>query len=105
MAKEKTKTTLDKIEKLIVDGQKEVLERVGTVESSLREEIQTVETSLREEIQGVRRGLYDKIDKVDKKVELNAKATHDLLTDVREDVRRVENKLDEHIKSPAHAGS
>ena len=61
MTEEKARTTLEKIESLIVGGQKEVLDKIARVETSLRGEIQEV----RGEVQAVRGGL----NKLDKKVD------------------------------------
>ena len=87
---------LDRIEKLIVDGNKEVLQRVAQVETALRQEIHGVEHSLRQELGG-------KIDRLEKKTDTNADAAYDLLKDVREDVKKVADKIDEHMRQPAHA--
>lgn len=106
MAEEKAKTTLDKIEKLIVDGQKEVLERIDRVEERIggvEGRIGDVETSLRQELGDKIDKLDKKVDKLDKKVDLHAQATHDLITDVRKDIKGVEDKLDVHMRQPAHA--
>jgi len=57
---------------------------------------------LGDKINGVEKTLGDKIDKSDKKHDANATALYDLMQDVKKDVNRVENKLDEHVRQPAH---
>ena len=43
-----------------------------------------------------------KIDRIDNKHDTNSKALYDLLKDTNGDVKRIEIKLDEHIKQPSH---
>ncbi len=95
MSDNKVKTNLDAIEKLIVDGQKEVIKRIEAVEGELRHldtKIDTVHSSLKSDL-----------EKIDKKHDTNSQALYDLLQDTRKDVNRIETKLDAHIKQPAHA--
>ena len=77
MAEEKIKTTLDKIEKLIVDGQKEVLERIDKVEERLEGRIDGVENGLGQQIKGLKQ-------------------------DIQTLHEKIEHKLDEHICLPSH---
>ena len=94
---DKMKTTLEKIEKLIVDGQKEVLGKIGQVESSLRQ----VESSLRQEIQETKEGLNEKIDLVHSSLK-NEIATTAKVLDY--DIKEVGRKLDAHVRQPAYGG-
>lgn len=101
----KEESMLDKIEKLIVDGQINVLAKIVQVETNLSQRIDGVETNLSQRIDKVDNrinGLDNRIDKLDNKVETNATALYDLLKDVQDDVKKVGNKLDEHMKQPAH---
>jgi uncharacterized protein YfbU (UPF0304 family) len=98
MIKKEENAALGKIEKLIVDGNKEVMDRLeGKLDETtqeLRREIKAVETGLGQRIDS----LDKKIDRLDKKVETNTGALYDLLRDVQGDVKRVDGKLDEHLK-------
>jgi len=87
-----------KIEKLIVDGNKEVLERIGRLEDGQRE-LKDGQKDLSYEIKAVDK----KVDTIDKKIDTNTNALYGLLKDVQKDVKNVCGKLDEHIRQPAHA--
>ncbi|MBU1026249.1 MAG: hypothetical protein KKA31_00795 [Candidatus Margulisbacteria bacterium] len=99
MAEKKEKTTLDKIEKLIVDGQKDVIEQLG-------KRIDGVKQGLGDRIDGVE-GKLDKvevkIDKIETSLRKEIKDAYDFLS---HDIGRLEkgllnevkSKLDEHVK-------
>lgn len=85
------KTTLDKIEKLIVDGQKEVLEKVGKVEERLggvEEKLGKAEERLDKKISAVHASLKNEI-----------KVTAFVLKD--ELGKKIDQKLEEHMRIPA----
>lgn len=81
----------EKIEKLILDGNKEVLNRIGNVEGGQKTILELIQR------------LDKKVDKIDKKHDINAMAQYDLMQDVKKDVRDVKEKLTEHMRQPAHA--
>ncbi len=95
MSENKVKTNLDAIEKLIVDGQKEVIKRIEAVEGR----VGLVDGRLVE--------IDETIGKLDKKID----SVHSSLKNeikvtglaIKEDIQRVETKLDSHLKQPAHA--
>ena len=91
MPEKKTKTTLERIEQLILDGNKEVVERI-------EKRLDETKQELRQEIQDVKFSLNEKMDKLDKKHDVNATAAYELLTDVRKEVGDVSQKLDAHIR-------
>ena len=90
-------STLDKIEKLIVDGNKGVVERVEKrleeVKLELRTEMKTIESNLSGQIRIAHSSLKDEIA-------VTALAVKET---VKEETKRVEDKLDKHIRQPAHA--
>lgn len=95
MAEEKTKTTLEKIESLIVDGNKEVLEKLSSVESRLDGRIDGLE----EKIDGV----DTRLDRVDTRLDRIEKTIKEVHSSLKNEIR-VEDKLDVHMRQPAHAG-
>lgn len=111
MAEEKTNELLNRIEKLIIDGNKETLEKIASVETSLRGEIMSVETSLRGEIQEVKQELGI-VKQVVKNVHVNLKKEIDVtsgaldyeIKQVGKSVEAVGRKLDDHVKMPAFGG-
>ena len=112
----KKETTLDKIEKLIVAGNKEVLDRLKKVESDIgfiKTDLGSVKGdvgSLKNDLGSVKKDIdYIKNDlvlvkktiiSIDKKHETNSVAMYDLLLDVRSDVRKASDKLEAHLKVP-----
>lgn len=98
MAEEKTKTSLEKIEKLILDGNKEVLGRLDKLEEGQRE----LGEGQRELREGQQR-LDQKVERISKTLDATAQASYSLLTDVQKDVKEVKGKLEEHTRQPAHA--
>ncbi|MFH1541898.1 MAG: hypothetical protein ABIE84_02270 [bacterium] len=95
---------LERIEKLIVDGQKEILDEVRG-NSRRIDGLEGKFDGLEGKFDGLERKfdrLDKKLDKIDKKHDTNAAALYDLLQDTRHDVNRIEHKLDEHMKQPAH---
>jgi signal transduction histidine kinase len=104
MAEDKTKSLVNKIEKLIIDGNKEVVAQLDHKIEQVKIDILT-EVDIK--INGVKQELGGKIDRLDKKVDhldatldATARASYDLLTDVRDDVKRVSDKLDKHLLVP-----
>ena len=81
---DKTKTMLSHIEKLIVDGNKEVLKRLDNLEAG-QHTLEAGQTRIEKEV-----------ERLGKTLNATAQASYDLLTDVN-------RKLDEHIRQPAHA--
>ena len=88
--------TLETIEKLIVDGQKEVLGRLDSVEKRLDAKIDSVEERLNAKIDSVEK-------KLDAKIDGHIYMLYDLIKDTQKDIQRVEHKLDEHMRAPVHA--
>ena len=71
MAEEKMKTNLDRIEKLIMDGNRDVVERV---EKKIEETKKGLQQEIKNAEQNIRRELGDKIDRLDKKIDTNTNA-------------------------------
>lgn len=98
MIEGKENILVGRIEKLIVDGNKEVLEKLGELEVDVGE-IKKDMGEVKEKI-----GQLDKkVDRLGKTVEANAQASYGLLTAVRDDVKEVKEKLEKHIRLPVHA--
>lgn len=97
MAEEKMKTTLDRIEELIEGGQKEVLEKIANVETSLGQRIGVLEEGQKEILEKM------KMVHTSLKNEIMVTATAVKET-VKEEIRRVEDKIDEHMRLLAHVG-
>jgi len=90
---------LDRIEKLIVDGQKDVVDKI----SNLDTKIDGVRHELKQEIGAVAKkfdGLDKKFDGLDKKVEMYYKMLDYDIKEVGKKVGEVKDKLDEHIRVP-----
>lgn len=87
-----------KIEKLIVDGQRDIAQWASVLQDGQKELAEGQKTI----IELIKR-LDGKVDKIDKKHDINAIALYDLLQDTNKNVKRVEDKLDEHMRQPAHA--
>ena len=108
---DKTKTMLTQIEKLIVDGNKEVLKRLDNLEAgqhtleagqyTLEAGQHTLEAG-QYTLEAGQQRLEQKLETLSKTLDVTAQASYSLLTDVRDDVKRVEKKLDDHCKMPAH---
>jgi predicted nucleic acid-binding Zn-ribbon protein len=77
------KSNLDRIEKLIVDGQKEVLTRVD----QLDEKMDNFKAELKRDINDLKFEV--------KTLDTSVRAAH-------YDIKEIDRKLDEHIKQPAH---
>ncbi|MEA3494079.1 MAG: hypothetical protein U9R38_06820 [Candidatus Margulisiibacteriota bacterium] len=76
MAEKKTKTGLEKIEKLIVDGQKEVIGRIDKLEDrfiGLEGRVDNVESSLRQEIGKVHSSLKNETSTTAKMLDYDIK--------------------------------
>jgi len=95
---EKDKTLIDQIEKLIVNGNQEVLNRLGKLEVGMGE--------MKNDLIGIK-GKVDnldrKVDRIDNTLNATAQASYGLLTDVQKDVKEVKATLDKHVLLPAHA--
>ncbi|MBI5699801.1 hypothetical protein HZC35_05855 [Candidatus Saganbacteria bacterium] len=98
------KSNLDRIEKLIVDGQKEILMEVNGVKEGLgqvkdelgqvkgelgqvKEKLGQVESNLKKEIGDIKFQI--------KTLDTSVRAAH-------YDIRELDKKIDEHLKQPAH---
>ena len=88
---DKTKTMLSHIEKLIVDGNKEVLKRLDNLEAGQH----TLEAG-QHTLEAGQTRIEKEVERLGKTLNATAQASYDLLTDVN-------RKLDEHIRQPAHA--
>jgi len=91
---------VSKIEKLITNGNKEVLEKIGAIESGLK----SVESSLHQEIRRVETSLGQRIDRVESSLHQEIKQTYDFLSyDIKEVEKKVDDvkmKLDKHLRIP-----
>jgi chromosome segregation ATPase len=94
MIKKEENVMLDKIEKLIVDGNKEVIERVekkiDETKQELRQEIKDVKTRLSKDVGEL------KTDVKSLKFQYNTLDTS--IRAVQYDVRELDKKLDAHLK-------
>jgi exonuclease VII small subunit len=102
---EKEKTLVDQIEKLIVDGNKEILRRLDGLENgqmTLEAGQRALEVGQKTLEEGQKR-LEFKVDKLSGIIDATAKASYGLLTDVRNEVKEVKDTLNKHVRLPAHA--
>jgi hypothetical protein len=91
-----------RIEKLIVDGQKEVLGKIDQVASDIglvKEDIGLVKQDLNLVKQDVG-WLKQELKRIDKKHDINAEAQYDLMQDVKKDVGEIKEKLEAHLRVP-----
>ena len=91
---EKTTSLLNKIEKLIVDGQKEILDRVGNLEHGQKEVIDKLE-----KVEGGLVKVEKRVDSLDKKLD----AVHDSLkTEIKVTAYaikdEIKDKIHEHLR-------
>jgi len=104
MAEEKMKSALDKIEQLILDGNKEV---VRQVEKKIEETKQELQQEFRQELDGTKQGIQWEIrqeaGKLDNKLDLYYKMLDYDVKEVDKKVGEVKRTLDEHVRLPAHA--
>lgn len=94
MAEEKPNTTLDKIESLIVDGQKDVLARVDQLDGK----VEGLKDDFKQEFQNLRNEVKKNFNDLTfevKTLDTSVRAAH-------YDIKEIDKKLDEHIKQPAH---
>ena len=63
-----------------------------------RSEMKQMESRIRDDVKIDNLRLEGKINGLDKKVDVNARAAYGLLTDVRKDVKDVKSKLEEHVR-------
>ena len=92
------KKMLYKIEGLIVDGQKEVLDRIDKVESSLsdvKSSLRDVESTLRQEIRETKEELEKKIDQAHSSLKSEISTTAKILDF---GIKEVGHRLDEHLR-------
>ena len=81
-----TKTMLDNIEKLIINGNKQLKEDLGGKIGQLDQKFDLLETKVNGlDVKFDRLG--KKVDRLDRNVETNARAAYDLLTDVQNDLK------------------
>jgi len=100
MAEERVNINLERIEKLIVNGQKEVLQKI----QGLDEKVNGLDNNVS--------GLSQKLENMDKKTGKVEKGLADLTFEIKTldtsvraahyDIKEIDKKLDEHIKQPAH---
>jgi len=102
MAENKKAEFAERIEKLIVDGQKEVLQGILQLQDGQKEILDRV--GLLEEGQkrlvDSQNQIIEGVRKIDKKHDTNTIATHDLMQDVKKDVAEVKEKLEVHLRIP-----
>ena len=70
---------------------KEILDRIGGLENGQKE------------LKGGQKELSQAIKTIDRKIDTNTNALYGLLKDVREDIKKVSDRLAEHTRQPAHA--
>lgn len=92
----KKNTTLEKIEKLIVEGQHEVVEKLGNhiekVRLELKQEIQDVKSELKQEIKEVKFQV--------KTLDISVRAAHYDIKELDKNMKSIDNKLDAHLLVP-----
>ena len=96
-------TMAEKIEKLIVDGQKEILGRIDGLSADVGTLKQDVGT-LKQDVGMIKQDVgwvKAELKRIDKKHDINAQAHYDLLQDVRKEVGEVKGKLDAHLLAEA----
>ncbi|MBI5400291.1 hypothetical protein HZB07_06810, partial [Candidatus Saganbacteria bacterium] len=100
MAEDNTKLFIDKIEKLIVDGNKEV---VGYIDKKVEQTKNEILSEVGKKFSEVNK----KMDGLEQSFKKEIKQTYDFLSydigEVEKGISRVETKLDAHIKLPMHA--
>jgi archaellum component FlaC len=104
MIEKKTKSTLDKIEGLILDGNKEIIDRIENkleaAKHELRQEINGAKQELKQEINGAKQELKQEIKEVDRKVEMYYKMLDYDIKEVDKKVGEAKEKLEEHARLP-----
>ena len=119
MAEEEEKLMLNKIEKLILDGNKEVLGRLDKLEDGQNEVLGRLDKledgqnevlgrldKLEDGQRTLEKGqqqLDQKAERISKTFDATAQASYGLLTDVQKDIKEVKGRLNEHMCQPAHA--
>ena len=110
MIKQEENKMLDRIEKLIVDGNKEVIERVDKKLEAVKQELQLEIKGVKQELQQEMKGIT--LDVKDLKFQYNTMDTsiRALHYDVREldkkveeldrNVKELDRKVDAHLKVP-----
>jgi septation ring formation regulator EzrA len=101
MAEEKVKTTLDIIEKLIVDGQKDVVDRLDRLENG-QNDLKNGQNDLKRDMGVVKRDLSDVKKDVHDLRTFDIKTLDTRMNTVQYDIKEIDRKLEEHIKQPAH---
>lgn len=99
MAEDKNLVLAKKIEKLIVDGNKDVLGRFDRLEANFSQRLGTLEEGQKAVIDLIKR-LDSKVDKVDRKHDVSAQAQYDLMQDVKKGVGEIKEKLETHLRVP-----
>jgi len=98
MAEDKKIDLAEKIEKLIVDGQKEIMDGMASQFQTMKDEFRQGQESLKKEILG-------KLDSVHSSLKTEISVTAVAVKEtVKEEIKLVEDKLDLHMRQPAHAG-
>jgi regulator of replication initiation timing len=103
-------TMAEKIEKLILDGQKEILGRIDGLSAdvgTLKQDVGTLKQdvgTLKQDVGTLKQDVgWIKIElkRIDKKHDVTAQAQYDLLQDVRKEVGEVKEKIDAHLLAEA----
>jgi DNA repair exonuclease SbcCD ATPase subunit len=103
MNDEQLQKNLGKIEKLIIEGNKEVIAYVDKKIEEVKLELGGKIDEVKQELGGKIGGLDRKVDRIDNTLNATAQASYGLLTDVQKDVKEVKATLDKHVRLPVHA--
>jgi len=101
---EEKNNLIDRIEKLFLDGNKDVILHVDKkIEEAKNDSLNQVDRKFEEAKSEILNKVGRKFDQLEKVVSSTAQASYGLLTDVRGDVKEVKDTLDKHVRLPAHA--
>ena len=92
---EKQMELTKRIEKLIVDGQREIMGGISHLQNGQNDILARVER-----FEGEQKEMVETMKKIDKKHDINAEAQYDLMQDVKKDVGEVKEKLHAHLRVP-----
>lgn len=105
MSEEKEKSLPERIEALLIDGQKEVFERFDRLDEGQKGIVTRIER-----LEEGQKQLATDVNKLDKKQDLyykmldyDIKEVGKKADDIRENVKRVEDKLEVHLRQLAQA--
>lgn len=99
MAEEMNLNLAKQIEKLIVDGNKEVIDRV---EKKLEETKQGLRQEFKADLKQEFQNLENKVKKGFNDLTFEVKTLDTSVRAAHYDIKEIDRKLDEHIKQPAH---